>query len=111
MAGASVVDRVVSSLLTIDGPDPHVAMVDLLGYDAWPAVYALGQAAGGKRRSQFAFSDHCHCVLQARSSLAEQLATHTTRPTSLQALWRRRSTRWLEARLLSYQAFQTLTGQ
>ena len=47
LGGISVVGRVVSSLLTGTGNDNSVVMLDLLGYDAWPAAFTLTQVAAG----------------------------------------------------------------
>lgn len=42
-------DRVVESLLNTSGGsgDPYIAMLDLVGFDAWPATYCIHQAAAG----------------------------------------------------------------
>ena len=50
LGGINLVDRVMDGLLQYGGGtfEGSVALVDLLGYDAWPASYALIQTAAGK---------------------------------------------------------------
>ena len=49
LGGTSTVERIMESVLngSSGSGDPYVAMVDLLGYDAWPSTYALHQGAAG----------------------------------------------------------------
>lgn len=49
LGGTSIVERIMESVLngSSGSGDPYIAMVDLLGYDAWPSTYALHQAAAG----------------------------------------------------------------
>ena len=49
LGGINLVDRVMESLLSTSGGsgDPYTAMIDLVGYDAWPSTYCLHQAAAG----------------------------------------------------------------
>ena len=49
LGGISVVDRVVDSLTAgIGNTDGSLVLMDLLGYDAWPATHALLQSAAGQ---------------------------------------------------------------
>lgn len=48
LGGINVVERIMESLLNVGTEgDSYVAMLDLLGYDAWPAQYALIQSSAG----------------------------------------------------------------
>ncbi len=48
-----MVERVVDSLCSSDGSS--VLLLDLLGYDAWPALHALSQSASGLLILDFLF--------------------------------------------------------
>ena len=47
-AGASFVERIVESL----APNGNTIVVDMLGYDAWPAAYCLQKVAQGLGKFQ-----------------------------------------------------------
>ena len=47
MAGVSLVDKVTSALLGADNDDTSNIILDLIGYDGWPAIYAMMQVSSG----------------------------------------------------------------
>jgi len=48
LAGASIVEKVVSSLLSTGDGETSNIVVDLLGFDGWPACYCMSQIAAGQ---------------------------------------------------------------
>jgi len=52
LGGTSLVERVVDSLT---GSDGSILLLDLLGYDAWPALYTLSKSASGLLVLHFVF--------------------------------------------------------
>ena len=47
LGGMSIVEKVTSGLLSPMDEDTSNVVIDLLGFDGWPASYAMGQLAGG----------------------------------------------------------------
>lgn len=123
LGGINIVERIMESLLDVGAEgDSYVAMLDLLGYDAWPAQYALIQSAAGwvpihfwiwfnvftrllKIVSYFDFQSAMVLILawglikrnyQARRWHVAQRATRCMKHHSAHQALRRRSTAWHE---------------
>lgn len=47
LGGSSLVDKMASALLNTGDGETSNVLVDLLGFDGWPACFALQQAAAG----------------------------------------------------------------
>ena len=46
MGGTSFISKVIEAL-TPNGSKPATVLIDLLGYDGWPGVFALQEIAAG----------------------------------------------------------------
>jgi len=47
LAGYSVVDKIVGGLLSSEDGETSNVILDLLGYDGFPACYAMSKVAAG----------------------------------------------------------------
>lgn len=56
LAGCSVVEKFVAALC--DPGDHYNVLVDLMGFDGWPAAYAVGEICKGNK---WACGTVCHC--------------------------------------------------
>ena len=50
MGGASFIGKVIEAL-TPSGSKPATVIIDMLGYDGWPGVFALREIAAGHMKN------------------------------------------------------------